>query len=305
MKAIAIQTIGVDSRAPGALMAVSAGDVHISFSSLAPDFPPVKARTAVDFEETTGRGMEHFGDVWSARLQGFPRNPANVILTFTVEAQKGGSLVVDTLQDGTLIGDIVVGESSLNWQTGEISFKFLEPVLNRKPVILRVRHPGTPRPEERFELTGVPYDGQKVFAFQIGTKPNVNQPLVNPAGRGIAPGTVRLSAQAADGRIMRVIDDGHGRLVGDIEPQTGEETGIRYNFINYATGSAVVMFANPVEHNMPVGARFGVMFDVTLFREMPQHERVTVSIKYEDLRRIVHSAELTMDAEQAAMQFSS
>lgn len=228
-----------------------------------------------------------------SKVPGFPIDLVSQLFDINAVDEDGGLLVATVQSDSSLTGDIDVGASKYNSETGECYVVFKRPLKPGQAVTFTKRFTNPPREPLTVNIPDlVPIESIRQYSFGLKTfdvRINKHCP--------IAPSTVTITALSVDGTSVKVTDNGEGKLIGDVDP-----SGV--NTIDYNTGAADVTFSRFLKYGSAIQAEYASYLEVTEFQsgsDIPV--RVKITLDWEDLARIVKSVEQAAGAAENGLKY--
>lgn len=296
---IAQMNLTVDRGAVGVLNSIRMNPLVICFDAQVPEDLPGTKKCIEMAKPVYTVGYAVPTPVYSVIIDKVPGYPVDLKTElFDINASDiNGQLMVATVTDtGSIIGDVDALRSKYDPTTGRCEITFLLPLQPEQAItyIKRFTVPSTnPTAPLQVKIPGlVPYTSIREYGFSLkvfDVKLNQHFP--------VAAGTVTITALTSNGTTMRVTDDGHGKLIGNIDP-SGK------NYINYDTGEVSVTFAEYLKDGSPIQAEHASYVEVKEFQKNntePVHMRVV--LEWEDLARIVKSAEQAANSAEATLKY--
>lgn len=295
-KGVASINLTVDRGATGVVSAMQLNPLVICFPAQVPD-NVVGTKKFVDVAQpvqVVGKAhREELFDITISKVPGYPIDLTTQLFDINALDEEGNLLVATVQADGTLVGDIDVGASKYNTETGECIVSFLRPLMPGQSITFTKRFTNPPRDPLVVSIPDlVPMESIRDYVFGLKTfDPHINKHCP------VAPSTVTITALSVDGTTVKVTDNGEGKLVGDIDP-SGTNT------IDYNTGSTNVTFSRFLKDGSAIQAEYASYIEVTEFQtgnDIPV--RMKITLDWEDLARIVKSVEQAAGAAENGLKY--
>lgn len=295
-KGVASINLTVDRGAAGVFSAMQLNPLVICFPAQVPD-GLVGTKKYIDMAQP----VQVVGQVSKVsqfaitidKVPGYPIDLTTQLFDINALDEDGNLLVATVHDDATLVGDIDIGASKYDAETGACTITFLKPLKPGQSITFTKRFTNPPRDPLTVNIPDlVPMESIRQYAFGLKTfdvRANKHCP--------VAPSTVTITALSVDGTTVKVTDNGEGKLIGDIDP-TGANT------IDYITGAVDVTFSRYLKDGSAIKAEYASYVEVTEFRsgsEVPV--RVKITLDWEDLARIVKSVEQAAGAAENGLKY--
>lgn len=296
---IAQMNMTVDRGAAGVLNSIRMNPLVICFDAQVPeDLPGTKkciemARPVYSVE--TAKSIPSFA-ITIDKVPGYPVDLKTELFDINASDVNGTLMVATVTDTGAIVGDVDTLLSKYDPSTGKCEITFMRPLQPGQAITYMKRFtvPSTnPASPLQVKIPGlVPYISIREYGFTLkvfDVKLNQHFP--------VAPGTVTLTALTPEGSTMKVTDDGAGKLVGNIDP-SGK------NYIDYNTGEVSVTFAGYLKEGSAIQAEHAAYVEVKEFQKSntePVHMKVV--LEWEDLARIVKSAEQAANSAEATLKY--
>lgn len=302
---VASLDVTIDRGAVGVVNAIKFKPLTITFpASISSDLSGVKQYAEVERPAYNAGRVAAVG-IYNTEIDvvpGFPIDITSEFFDVNVVDDKGVGMVCTMLSNGTLTGDIDESESSFDTLTGYLYIVWNRPLKQGQNITYRKNYTNPPADPVEFTLTGL-VGYSTVATYTLAAKTFDNSLNTHTP---IAPGTVVLTTTLATGETATATDDGNGHMVGlYLETSDEDDTEAITNTINYHTGEINITFDSTLMAGEPIVLKHTSLIPVKSYRipNSDQMNKLKVTLPWEDLARIVRSAEQTAGVVETGLKY--